>query len=469
MSNNIDLIQIREIGYLISAFLFILGIKYMTHPETARKGNIISFIGMVLAVLLTFIQNNFIVSNLWFIILGIILGSIVGSYLALKVKFTEMPQMVSFFNGMGGLTISFISFSEYFYKAKESNLFFIFSASFSGTIGMVSFIGSMLAMAKLWGYLESAKKSLTIRIFNLLLVILLFLGIIYLAISYSLNLNLEINKFIFLGLIIIGAVLGFSGVYPIGGADMPVVIALLNAFTGLAAAIAGFAIQNNAMIVSGTLVGASGTILTLLMAKAMNRSLLSVIMGGFGETSLTDVSKKGNIQEISYQDTAILLAYSKKVIIVPGYGMAVANAQNEVHELEELLTKRGVEVIYAIHPVAGRMPGHMNVLLAEAQVDYSKLYELEQANSEFKTADVALIVGANDIVNPAAKNNPNSPLYGMPILEVEDAANIIFMKRSLRPGFAGVDNELFFNPKTRMLFGDAKETLRKVINELKSL
>jgi len=267
----------------------------------------------------------------------------------------------------------------------------------------------------------------------------------------------------------IGGILGFSGVYPIGGADMPVVIALLNAFTGLAAAIAGFAIQNNAMIVSGTLVGASGTILTLLMAKAMNRTLLSVIIGGFGETSLTETTKKVNIQEISPQDTAILLAYSKKLIILPGYGMAVANAQNEVHELEELLTKRGVEVIYAIHPVAGRMPGHMNVLLAEAQVDYSKLYELEQANSEFKTSDVVLIVGANDIVNPAAKNNPNSPLYGMPILEVEDAANIIFMKRSLRPGFAGVDNELFFNPKTRMLFGDAKETLRKVINELKSL
>ncbi len=464
---SLDLIQIREVGYLISAFLFILGIKYMTHPETAKKGNLISFIGMALAVMLTFIQEKFIISNLWFIILGIILGSVVGTYLALRVKFTEMPQMVSFFNGMGGLTITLISLSEYFTKAKEGNLFFVFSASFSGVIGTISFVGSILAMAKLWGYLESAKKSNFLRFFNLSLVILLILGIIYLIINY--NNYLEFSRIIFLVLVIIGGILGFSGVYPIGGADMPVVIALLNAFTGLAAAIAGFAIQNNAMIVSGTLVGASGTILTLLMAKAMNRTLLSVIMGGFGETSLTETTKKGNIQEISPQDTAILLAYSKKVIIVPGYGMAVANAQNEVHELEELLTKRGVEVIYAIHPVAGRMPGHMNVLLAEAQVDYSKLYELEQANSEFKTADVALIVGANDIVNPAAKNNPNSPLYGMPILEVEDAANIIFMKRSLRPGFAGVDNELFFNPKTRMLFGDAKETLRKVINELKSL
>jgi H+-translocating NAD(P) transhydrogenase subunit beta len=464
---SLDLIQIREVGYLISAFLFILGIKYMTHPETAKKGNLISFIGMALAVTLTFIQEKFIISNLWFIILGIILGSVVGTYLALRVKFTEMPQMVSFFNGMGGLTIALISLSEYFTKVKEGNLFFVFSASFSGVIGTISFVGSILAMAKLWGYLESAKKSNFLRFLNLSLVILLILGIIYLSANY--NNSLESSRIIFLVLIIIGGILGFSGVYPIGGADMPVVIALLNAFTGLAAAIAGFAIQNNAMIVSGTLVGASGTILTLLMAKAMNRTLLSVIIGGFGETSLTETTKKGNIQEISPQDTAILLAYSKKVIIVPGYGMAVANAQNEVHELEELLTKRGVEVIYAIHPVAGRMPGHMNVLLAEAQVDYSKLYELEQANSEFKTADVSLIVGANDIVNPAAKNNPNSPLYGMPILEVEDAANIIFMKRSLRPGFAGVDNELFFNPKTRMLFGDAKETLRKVINELKSL
>ncbi|MGB9638399.1 MAG: NAD(P)(+) transhydrogenase (Re/Si-specific) subunit beta [bacterium] len=463
----LDLIQIREIGYLISAFLFIIGIKYMTHPETARKGNLISFVGMFLAVILTFIQDKFIISNLWFIILGIILGSIVGTYLALKVKFTEMPQMVSFFNGMGGLTISLISFSEFFYKSNENNLFFNFSASFSGVIGTISFVGSMLAMAKLWGYLENAKKSNFIRFFNLSLSIIIVAGIIYLTIGY--NLDPKISKIIFLILIIMGGILGFSGVYPIGGADMPVVIALLNAFTGLAASIAGFAIQNNAMIVSGTLVGASGTILTLLMAKAMNRSLMSVIMGGFGETSSTEVSKKGNIQEISPQDTAILLAYSKKVIIVPGYGMAVANAQNEVHELEELLTKRGVEVIYAIHPVAGRMPGHMNVLLAEAQVDYSKLYELEQANQEFKTADVVLIVGANDIVNPAAKNNPNSPLYGMPILEVYEAANIIFMKRSLRPGFAGVDNELFFNPKTRMLFGDAKETLKKVINELKSL
>ena len=461
----LDLIQIREIGYLISAFLFIIGIKYMTHPETARKGNLISFIGMLLAVILTFIQDKFIISNLWFIVLGIVLGSIVGTYLALKVKFTEMPQMVSFFNGMGGLTIAFISFSEYF--TKEENLFFVFSSSFSGVVGAISFVGSMLAMAKLWGYLENAKKSNFIRFFNLSLVILLILGITYLTISY--NNPIEFRKIIFLVLIVIAGILGFSGVYPIGGADMPVVIALLNAFTGLAAAIAGFAIQNNAMIVSGTLVGASGTILTLLMAKAMNRTLLSVIIGGFGQTNLTEATKKGNIQEISPQDTAILLAYSQKAIIVPGYGMAVANAQNEVHELEELLTKRGVEVIYAIHPVAGRMPGHMNVLLAEAQVDYSKLYELEQANSEFKTADVVLIVGANDIVNPAAKNNPNSPLYGMPILEVEDAANIIFMKRSLRPGFAGVDNELFFNSKTRMLFGDAKETLRKVINELKSL
>lgn len=461
---TLDLIQIREIGYLISAFLFIIGIKYMTHPETAKKGNFISFIGMFLAVTLTFIQDKFIISNLWFIIVGIILGSIVGSYLALKVKFTEMPQMVSFFNGMGGLTISLISFSEFFYKSNENNLFFNFSASFSGVIGAISFVGSMLAMAKLWGYFESAKKSNFIRFLNLSLSIILILGIIYLIIGHNLN-----TKIIFLILIIIAGVLGFSGVYPIGGADMPVVIALLNAFTGLAASIAGFSIQNNAMIVSGTLVGASGTILTLLMAKAMNRSLISIIMGGFGEISSTETTKKGNIQEISPQDTAILLAYSKKVIIVPGYGMAVANAQNEVHELEEILNKRGVDVIYAIHPVAGRMPGHMNVLLAEAQVDYSKLYELEQANQEFKTADVVLIVGANDIVNPAAKNNPNSPLYGMPILEVDQASNIIFMKRSLRPGFAGVDNELFFNPKTRMLFGDAKETLKKIINELKSL
>jgi len=268
----------------------------------------------------------------------------------------------------------------------------------------------------------------------------------------------------------LGGVLGFSGVFPIGGADMPVIIALLNAFTGLAASISGFALNNNAMIVSGTLVGASGTILTFLMAKAMNRSVFNVLLGGFGVSSQkAQEMKKGNIQEISVQDASILLSYSNNVIIVPGYGMAVSGAQNEVHELEELLEKKGVNVKYAIHPVAGRMPGHMNVLLAEAKVDYSKLYEMEQINPEFKNTDVVLIIGANDIVNPAAKNNPNSPLYGMPILEVDQAQNIIFMKRSLRPGFAGIENELFFNPKTRMLFGDAKETLKKIISELKNI
>ncbi|MCX7758703.1 MAG: NAD(P)(+) transhydrogenase (Re/Si-specific) subunit beta [bacterium] len=451
---------IRELGYLISAFLFILGIKYMGNPVTAIRGNIVSFVGMIIAVVFTFFHSTVSLGNLGFILLAIILGSFVGVYLAQAVKFTEMPQMVSFFNGMGGLTIALISVVEFFHKSNLDK-FFIISAGFSGAIGSVSFVGSMLAMAKLWGMFEKSKKSMAIRIFNLGLIISIFLVFVILILKPS--------PWLLIMLFILGGTLGFSGVFPIGGADMPVVIALLNAFTGLAASVAGFAIDNNAMIVSGTLVGASGTILTILMAKAMNRTVWGVIVGGFGGVDQTSKFEKGNIQEIGVQDAAILLRYSKKVVIVPGYGMAVSNAQNEVHEIEELLEKKGVEVKYAIHPVAGRMPGHMNVLLAEAKVDYSKLYEMEKINPEFKTTDVVLVVGANDIVNPAAKNNPNSPLYGMPILEVDQAQNIIFMKRSLRPGFAGVDNELFFDSKTRMLFGDAKETLKKLISEIKNL
>jgi len=458
---------ITEVGYLVSAFLFILGIKYMGHPATAIRGNWISAIGMFIAVLFTFFHPSVHFENLWFILLAIVLGTVIGLYLAGVVKFTEMPQMVSFFNGMGGLTIALISIVEFFTRGIVSEVeggfdwFFVASSAFSGVVGSISFVGSMLAMAKLWGIFESSKRSIFIRVFNAL--VLLSILIIYVL------LIINPSPYLLVFLFIMGGVLGFSGVFPIGGADMPVVIALLNAFTGLAASIAGFAINNNAMIVSGTLVGASGTILTILMAKAMNRTVLGVILGGFGGTKEAASNVKGNVQEISVQDAAVLLAYSKKVIIVPGYGMAVSNAQNEVHELEQLLESKGVEVKYAIHPVAGRMPGHMNVLLAEAKVDYSKLYEMNEINPEFKNTDVVLVVGANDIVNPAAKNNPNSPLYGMPILEVDQAQNIIFMKRSLRPGFAGVENELFYNPKTRMLFGDAKETLKKLISEIQNL
>lgn len=432
----------------------------MGNPSTAIKGNTISLIGMAIAIICTFFYSNIILNNIWFILVAIVLGLFVGIYLSQVVKFTEMPQMVSFFNGMGGLTIALIALVEF--SKSYMDRFFVISAGFSGVIGSISFVGSILATAKLWGFFEGSKKSLYFRIFNAIILISIIIVYLFLINQPSYHL--------LTALFVLGGVLGFSGVFPIGGADMPVVIALLNAFTGLAASISGFALNNNAMIVSGTLVGASGTILTFLMAKAMNRSVINVILGGFGTaTKETQTTSKGNIQEITPEDTAILLSYSKNAIIVPGYGMAASGAQNEVHELEELLEKKGVEVKYAIHPVAGRMPGHMNVLLAEAKVDYSKLYEMEQINPEFRNTEVVLIVGANDIVNPAAKNNPNSPLYGMPILEVDQAQNIIFMKRSLRPGFAGVDNELFFNPKTRMLFGDAKETLRKVINHLKSI
>lgn len=451
---------VREVGYIISAFLFIMGIRYMGNPSTSIKGNIISLVGMIIAIISTFFYPNIILGNIWFVLVAIVLGLIGGIYLAQVVRFTEMPQMVSFFNGMGGLTIALISIVEF--SKGYTDKFFVISAGFSGVIGSISFVGSMLATAKLWGLFEGSKKSVYMRIFNLIVLISIILVYIVLINQPSFN--------ILVLLFILGGVLGFSGVFPIGGADMPVIIALLNAFTGLAASISGFALNNNAMIVSGTLVGASGTILTFLMAKAMNRSVFNVLLGGFGVSSQkAQEMKKGNIQEISVQDASILLSYSNNVIIVPGYGMAVSGAQNEVHELEELLEKKGVNVKYAIHPVAGRMPGHMNVLLAEAKVDYSKLYEMEQINPEFKNTDVVLIIGANDIVNPAAKNNPNSPLYGMPILEVEQAQNIIFMKRSLRPGFAGIENELFFNPKTRMLFGDAKETLKKIISELKNI
>ncbi len=457
---------IRETGYLLSALLFIIGIKYMSNPSTAIKGNFLSFIGMFIAVVCSFFYTQVHFDNIWFILFAILLGGVVGNYLANSVKFTEMPQMVSFFNGMGGLTIALIAIIEFFNNI--GNRFFVISAGFSGVIGSISFVGSMLAMAKLWGFFEKAKKSSLIRIFNLIILILIIIFYVVLVLNPQQIVGIS-SFYLLVFLFLLGGLLGLSGVFPIGGADMPVVIALLNAFTGLAASIGGFAINNNAMIVSGTLVGASGTILTFLMAKAMNRSVFSVILGGFGVTKKEEITSKGSVQQITPEDAAVLLVYSKKVIIVPGYGMAVSNAQNEVHELEEILEKRGVEVKYAIHPVAGRMPGHMNVLLAEAKVDYSKLYEMEQINPEFRNTDVVLIVGANDIVNPAAKNNPNSPLYGMPILEVDQAENIIFMKRSLNPGFAGVENELFFNPKTRMLFGDAKETLKKLIQEIKNI
>ncbi|MEN3014495.1 MAG: NAD(P)(+) transhydrogenase (Re/Si-specific) subunit beta [bacterium] len=450
---------IREIGYLISALLFILGIKLISNPKTAIRGNIVSLVGMVIAILSTFLNPTAKLSNLWFIMLAIIAGTYVGIVASNRVKFTEMPQMVSLFNGMGGLTISFIAVIEFLSKAGYDK-WFIVSAGFSGMIGAISFVGSMLAMLKLWGILDKPIRSKLLTTLNLALLMTLLVVYVLLVMFPS--------PYSLIILFVLGGVIGFSGVLPIGGADMPVVISILNTFTGLAASIAGFAINNNAMIVAGTLVGASGTILTILMAKAMNRSIVSIVVGGFGIPQSTQ-TKKASVQQISIEDAAILLSYSKKVIIVPGYGMAVSGAQNELHELEQLLESKGVEVKYAIHPVAGRMPGHMNVLLAEANVEYSKLYEMEEINPEFKNTDVVLVVGANDIVNPAAKNNPNSPLYGMPILEVDQAQNIIFMKRSLNPGFAGVDNELFFNPKTKMLFGDAKQTLKQLISSVKSL
>lgn len=463
-----------SLSYLIGSVSFIIGLKMLSHPDTARKGNLYAAIGMTLAIFATiflYTKDGVGLGNHLWIFGALIIGSVVGTMAAKKVQMTAMPQMVSLFNGMGGACAAIISIVEFKHMlhtgADITNEPVMTTTILLGlVIGTVSFTGSMIAFGKLNGNINDKTLPLqqVVNIGLLVLIVVVLIGMVTGFITADSMTMMYV-------LLIISALYGILFVMPIGGADMPVVISLLNSFTGVAAAFGGFLYDNSVMLTGGILVGSAGTVLTVLMCNAMNRSLTNVIVGSFGGSkaggSSGDVG--GTYKEISVTDTAVLMMYSKKVIIVPGYGLAVAQAQHTCHELEKVLEQNGVDVKYAIHPVAGRMPGHMNVLLAEADVSYEKLLEMDEINPEFAQTDVVLVLGANDVVNPAAKTDPSSPIYGMPILDVEDAAHVIVNKRSMKPGYAGIENGLFFQPKTSMLFGDAKDCLNKLVQEIKSL
>lgn len=463
---------ILDIIYLIASVTFVIGLKMLSHPDSARKGNLVAAAGMTIAILATIFLHKGEVAGIVYILIvaAIAIGTVIGWISAKTVKMTKMPEMVSLFNGMGGACAALISLIEFHHMqhsaapVTKATLFTILAGLI---IGSVSFSGSIIALAKLNGTLS---KSLRLPNYNTINNVFL-LGVLVLAGVMIAN-GSSSTPMAYL-LFALALAYGVLFVVPIGGADMPVVISLLNSFTGLAAAFGGFLYNNQVMLTGGILVGSAGTLLTIVMCKAMNRPLSNVIFGAFGESAAGSgdgtSSVKGSIKDISVSDTAVLMNYSKKVIIVPGYGLAVAQAQHVIHELENILVERGVEVKYAIHPVAGRMPGHMNVLLAESNVDYGKLIEMEEINPEFGSTDVVLVVGANDVVNPAAHNDPSSPIFGMPILDVENASHIIVNKRSMNAGYAGIENELFFNQKTSMLFGDAKDALTKLVGELKTM
>ena len=465
-----DYIFSLEFIYIIASVTYILGLKMLGHPETARRGNLIAAAGMTLAIFGTIFlyKGDKEISSLIYILIAIaiVIGTIIGWLVAKKVDMTKMPELVSMFNGMGGASAALIGLIEFHhYTGDQLSIFTIIAGMI---IGSVSFSGSMIAWAKLNGTLNKPIRLPKYNLLNNVFLLAMFAFGAYIIFSGS-------DSQLYLYILFFAALLyGVLFVLPIGGADMPVVISLLNSFTGLAAAFGGFLYGNMVMLTGGILVGSAGTILTLAMCKAMNRPLSNVIFGAFGEgnPALGDQSGnkiKGTIKEASASDVAILMNYSQKVIIVPGYGLAVAQAQHAIHELEQLLDSKGIEVKYAIHPVAGRMPGHMNVLLAETNVDYDKLVEMEDINSEFPNTDVVFVVGANDVVNPAAHNDPSSPIYGMPILDVEKAKHIIVNKRSMKPGYAGIENELFYNSKNSMLFGDAKAMIQALITELKAM
>jgi NAD(P) transhydrogenase subunit beta len=459
--------NVINLTYVVAALLLVLGIKRLSSPATARSGNVVAAVGMVIAIVFTLFDDD--IDTYWLMALGMAIGTVIGFASARLVKMTAMPQMVALFNGVGGGAAALIAAAEFHRLAPAGGHVagdVIGAILFSALIGSISFSGSLIAFGKLQEVLPGRP--------------IVFAG------------QQAFNAVLFAALLAVGAIAGATEdgwwlvallagallfgvllVLPIGGADMPVVISLLNAFTGLAAASAGFVLDNVALIIGGTLVGASGTLLTILMGRAMNRSLANVLFGAFGAPpaagpAAVAASDGQAVREITAEDAAVMLAYARRVVIVPGYGLAVAQAQHNVRELADLLERRGVDVRYAIHPVAGRMPGHMNVLLAEANVPYPQLYDMEDINPEFPRTDVALVVGANDVTNPAARENAESPLYGMPILDVDHAANVIVLKRSMNPGFAGIDNELYFNPKTAMLFGDAKASVEKLVAAVKA-
>jgi proton-translocating NAD(P)+ transhydrogenase subunit beta len=454
--------------YIVAFSCFIIGVRRGTHPRTAKQGNLIAAAGMAVAIVTTLLLDG--IGNWGLIVAGIAIGAAVGVVASIRVQMTAMPQMVALYNGVGGGAVALIAWSEIRHGislGEEIPLDELIPVLFSAVVGSVSFWGSNIAFGKLQGILPGQPmKAPGQQVIN----VLLLAGIVAACVVLSIN-NDDPSQGLFIAVLIAAAVLGNLVVLPIGGADMPVVISLLNAFTGLSAAAAGFALDNVALIVAGTLVGSSGTILTLEMATAMNRSVANVLFAGFG--ALPEAAAGGGEERphtsIGAQDAAIKLAYADSVVIVPGYGMAVAQAQHTVKEMANELEKRGVTVNYAIHPVAGRMPGHMNVLLAEADVPYEKLKEMDEINPEMPRTDVAVVIGANDVTNPAAKNDPNSPIAGMPIIEVDEAQEVIVIKRSLSPGFAGIDNDLFYEPNTSMLFADAKQAAADIAAEIEGL
>lgn len=468
-------ISILEIIYVIASVLFIMGLKMLSHPLTARRGNILAASGMVFAIIATILlhrKDGEPIGNIPWILAAIAIGTGIGWVIARKVKMTAMPQLVSFFNGMGGAAAALISMMEFPHVSPEliaeqgmANGQ-VLAILLGLMIGTISWAGSMIAFGKLDGWIGDMRiKAMKYVNLSILAVII---GFIVFIMTRDVATTTELIPLIYI-MFAISVIYGVLFVMPIGGADMPVVISLLNSFTGVAAAMGGFLYDNQAMLTGGILVGSAGTILTVLMCKAMNRSLLNVIVGVFGGGGQANVGAGGIIKEISITDAAVLLSYSKKVVIVPGYGLAVAQAQHICHELDKLLDEKGVEVKYAIHPVAGRMPGHMNVLLAEADVPYEQLIESDEINPDLPNTDVLVVIGANDVVNPAAEDDPSSPIYGMPIIKARDAKNIIVMKRGMGKGYAAIENMLFFNNKTRMLFGDAKSSLQNLVNEVKSL
>lgn len=466
---------ILEATYVISSVLFILGLKMLSHPLKARRGNFMAAVGMILAIFATILfheKDGKPIGNIGLILTAIAIGTIIGWVIARRVKMTAMPQLVSFFNGMGGAAAALISIIEFPHVSPE---LIAKSGMANGQvlaillglmIGTVSWAGSMIAFGKLDGWIRDLRIK-ALKYVNMSILALL-IGIIVFIMTSDVQASSELTPYIYV-LFAVSVIYGILFVMPIGGADMPVVISLLNSFTGVAAAMGGFLYKNQAMLTGGILVGSAGTILTILMCKAMNRSLLNVIVGVYGGGGQSNVNAGGTVKEISISDAAVLLSYSKKVVIVPGYGLAVAQAQHICHELDKILEEKGVEVKYAIHPVAGRMPGHMNVLLAEADVPYEQLIESDEINPDLPNADVLVVIGANDVVNPAAEDDPSSPIYGMPIIKARDAKNIIVMKRGMGKGYAAIENMLFYNEKTRMLFGDAKSTLQNLVNEVKSL
>ena len=468
-----------ELTYLVASILFIFGLKMLSHPDTARKGNLWAAFGMAAAIITTIIFHKKAegsellgIENVPLILGAMAVGTIIGWVVAKRVKMTAMPQLVSLFNGMGGgcaALISLMEFPKIMVLASSYPYGEVICIVLGAMIGTVSFAGSMIAFGKLNENIGNIRSKI-MRPINLIILLVLLILVIYITFfpmykADGVHLDMTL-LFVLFGLAFI---YGIVFVMPIGGADMPVVISLLNSFTGLAAAFGGFLYNNQAMLTGGILVGSAGTILTVLMCKAMNRSLVNVIVGAFGGGGAALVGEAGTVKEISLSDAAVLLIYSQKVVIVPGYGLAVAQAQHICHELDKLLEEKGVNLRYAIHPVAGRMPGHMNVLLAEADVPYEKLVEMDDINPDMPNVDVVIIIGANDVVNPAAENDPSSPIYGMPIIKASDAKNVIVMKRGMGKGYAAIENMLFYHDKTRMLFGDAKGSITSLVAEIKQL